>query len=250
MKKLITFCIVVIPLAGLSSFAPAAITNGGFESGMTGWTAEYANDGSNYGYNYELSVTDSYHYSGDSALWGKSYIVGDYSYWAEDDWARTYVWSDSQDLSSVTSIQLHLTDFQSNPDSYNFGWGWGQEVFLMLDDGTNQTSVLLAENHQHPYGTSLIEAGEYTISTGGDGRDWYDFDVPLDASYFGGLSGLDLTSAKVGIYWEAINWNSSSQTLWAGAAVDDIQLVYTPEPATMSLLGLGAFSLIRRKRSV
>jgi hypothetical protein len=246
MKKLITICIITLISAALPNIASADITNGGFETGdLTGWTAEYTNDGTNYGYSNELYVTSSYHHSGDNALWGYAYIIGDYSGYSdpESDWSRTYAWSDSQDLSSVTSIQLYLTDFISNYSHYY--WGWGQEVFLMLDDGTNQAAALLIDNHQDTY-TSLVDLGLYTTSVGSDERDWYGFDVPLNASYFGGISGLNLSSAKVGICWEAISWHSSSQTLWAGAAVDDIQLI--PEPATICLLGLGAVSLIRRKK--
>jgi hypothetical protein len=55
MKKLIAFCIVLLPLAGLSSFALAAMTNGGFESGMT---AKYADDGSNYGCGWSAAKTE------------------------------------------------------------------------------------------------------------------------------------------------------------------------------------------------
>lgn len=237
-------CLIMLTLASLSNIASAAITNGGFESGslIPGWTADYTNDGSNYGYDNQAYVTNDYHYSGDYALWGYSYIVGDYSGYsdAESDWARTYVWSDSQNLSNVASVQLHLTDFQSNPYSSDYGWGWGQDVFLMLDDGTNRASVLLVENHEQTY-ISLFDAGKYTTSTGGDGRTWYGFDVPLSS-----FSGINLSNAKVGICWEAISWNSSPLTLWTGAAVDDIQLV--PEPATVALLGLGALSLLRSRK--
>jgi hypothetical protein len=209
----------------------------------------YTNDGSNLGYTNQAYVTGQYHYSGDYALWGYADITGT-DYHPAYDWSRTYVWSDYQDLSSVTSIKLYLTNFISSSSHSN--WGWGQEVFLMLDDGTNQASALLIDNHEETY-TSLVDRGLYTDSTGGDGNIWHGFDAPLstDANYFGaGFSSLNLSNAKVGICWEAISWNGANYTfgpLWAGAAVDDIQLV-VPEPATICLLGLGGLLLSRNRK--
>jgi hypothetical protein len=238
----------MLTLAVLPNIA-SALTNGGFESGSLtpGWNSVYTNDGSNSSYANQALVTDDYYYSGDYALWGYAEITGT-DWHPAYDWARTYVWSDYQDLSGVTSIKLYLTNFISS--NIHSNWGWGQDVFLMLDDGTNQASVLLVENHEPTY-LSLFDRGLYTASTGDDENTWYGFDAHLstDPNYFGaGFSSLDLSNTKVGICWEAISWNGGNGTLWAGAAVDDIQLV--PEPTTICLLGFGALSLLRRKRGV
>jgi len=244
-KRLITICIITLTLAAFSNIA-SAITNGGFESGdLTGWTTNYTNDGSNNGYSNQALATNDYHYSGDYALWGYAEVTS-IDWYPAYDFSRTYVWSDYQDLSSVTSIKLYLTSFISSYEHSN--WGWGQEVFLMLDDGTNQASVLLVENHEPTY-LSLVDLGLYTDSTGGDGNIWHGFNAPLstDPNYFGAeFSNLTLSNTKVGICWEAISWNGGSGTLWAGAAVDDIQLV--PEPATICLLGLGGLLLGRNRK--
>lgn len=244
MKKSIAVRIITLTLAVLPSIASADISNGGFESGMTGWTTEYTNDGTNNGYTNQAYVTTQYHHSGTYSLWGYSDIYRKDSY-PEYDWSRTYVWSAPQNLSSVTSIKLYLTNFLSNYyDPLN--WGWGQEVLLMLDDGTNQAGVSLIDNHESPY-ASLVDLGLYTYSLGNDTNHWYGFDVPLSENYFAGLSNFDLSSTKVGICWEAISWNSSNPALFAGASVDDIQLV--PELATICLLGLGGLALLRKRRA-
>ena len=246
MKTVLTMSVFLMASA---SFCFGAPVNGGFESGMTGWTSVSENDGSNYGSSNELYTTTDYHYSGASALWGKATIVGDYNPqgppypWDAPgrDWSHTYVWSGLTDLTNVTSIKLYLTDFQSG-SYFPYGWGWGQEVWLVVSDGTYTAQALLAENHQTPYGIPLPS----TNSVGSDGRTWLGFDIALTSANFSGLNSLNKSSAKVGVCWEADSWTYGSQTLWAGAAVDDIQL--TPEPATISLLAFGGILLLRRKK--
>lgn len=223
----------------LASMAWAAPLNGGFESGMAGWTTGYVNDGSNWGATGNALVTDDYYYSGQNALWGAVQIVGDNSYWWEEDWSRAYVWSETTNLTNTTSIQLYLTDFQSN--QVHQSWGWGQEIFLVLTDGTTTVSALLVENHEPGYATPQPSVP----SIGADGRIWSGFDIALTSQNFGtSITNLNLASAQYGIMWEAINWNSSSQTLYANCAIDDIALV--PEPASLALLTVGALVLRRR----
>ncbi|MCX5653821.1 MAG: PEP-CTERM sorting domain-containing protein [Planctomycetota bacterium] len=243
-----TILMVSVFLMASASFCFSAPINGGFESGLTGWTQVNENDGSNWGYSNDLYTTTDYHYSGTSALWGKATIVGDYQAGGSPypwdapgrDWSHTHIWSGLTNLTNVTSIQLYLTDFQSS--SIHSGWGWGQEVFLALSDGTYTAQALLVENHEPTYTPQ-----PHTTSVGSDGRTWFGFDIALTTANFGSdLNSLNKSSAKVGVYWEADSWEYVSQTLWAGAAVDDIQL--TPEPATISLLVFGGIFLLRRKK--
>lgn len=232
--------------------------NGGFEQGLSGWTSTCNDDGTNWGYRNEFGLTSDYHHSGDSALWGKTTIVGDNGNpkdpgtpWEGSgrDWSCIDAWSDPSDVTDVVSIQLSLTDFQFNPN--HFGWGYGQQVWLTLSDGVNTLRALLLENHEQPY--SIPQP--YSTSVGSDGRTWRDYDVDLTEENFPGLGGINKMSTMVGICWEADSWYSTSQTLWSGAAVDDIRLIQnssTPEPGTAIFLSVGvvmglAFGLCRRK---
>lgn len=246
MKRSLIAAGTAICLALCCGPAGADLINGGFESGMTGWTAQYAQDGSNGGYSYELGASTAYHFSGAKSLWGKAYVVGDYSDWSQTDWADTYAWSAMQDLRNLKYVQLYLRGFDS--DATHLGWGWGQEIYLVISDGTNSASACLIENHQQTFG-SMYDSGAYTTVTGNDGQSWLCFQVPNNATFFGsGITSVNHSSAKVGIMWEAVNWNSSPETLWAGAYVDDVSLVPVPEPATLTLLALGSLALLRRRK--
>ena len=222
------------------------LTNGGFESGMTGWTSQYTQDGSNSGYSNQLYTTSAYHFSGQNSLYGYAYVVGDSSYWAEDDWSRTYAWSAPQDLRQLIHIQLYLAGFSSN--TTHFSWGYGQEVWLVLSDGTHSAQALLIDNHEPDFG-SLVDRGLYSTAVGNDGRTWYRYQVEPTTTYFGGISSVDLSNARVGVMWEALSWHSSPQTLWAGAYVDDISLKMIPEPLTAVGFLLGGTLLALRRRT-
>lgn len=244
-KSALVLCGLVV-----SSSAWAGIVNGGFESGLTGWTVQTSDDGSNNGWSGSATVVNDYYYSGGSSLRGSASVNGDYSYWAEDDWSRTYAWSDSANLNGSTSIKFYLTDFQSNPPADS--WGWGQEIYLLLNDGVHQAGVMVIQNHEPTY-TSLFDLGLYTPSTGDDGRTWYCFDVPLnaDAANFGSAFGnLDLANTKIGFEWEALSWFSQPQTMLASAVIDDVSLQPVPEPSGLLALagGIGCLAPILRRR--
>jgi len=216
MKTII--CLLVFMFT--ASFSFGALINGGFETGdMTGWTSVYENPENNLCY-----VASHSFYSGGYALQAVASA-------GANDWTRTYAWSDFQDMSSATAITLQLTDVSFN-DSNDYQ-GWGQEISLMLNDGTNQSSVLLAYNSQPPYGPSH----EYTLSIGSDGKTWQGFDVALGD--FNVITGFNLSNAKVGIRWETVSWdNAPIGGLWASSAVDDVRIIPEPPSKTITIFGL------------
>jgi len=246
--------VAALALMMLAQPALAGLVNGGFETGnLTGWTSEYYHNVGG-GFANELEVKNTYHYTGSYALWGKAYVLGDGISYPDDDRTYTYAWSGYQNLTGAVSVSLYLTDFQTNP-SPAFGWGYGQEIYLVISDGTKATARALIDNHENPWG-SLFDAGRYTASTGSDGRTWYRFQLNMNDADFPGtgdhaelnakLSELNLASAKVGVLWEALNW-AGAQELWAGGAVDDVDVTLVPEPAALALTLLGLPLVLRRR---
>jgi hypothetical protein len=252
LKCALVKCALVLCGLVVYSSAWAGIANGGFESGLTGWTVQTTN-GSNWGWGGDATVVNNYYYSGGSSLYGFASVNGDDTRFfpTEDrDWSRTYAWSDSANLNGSTSVKFYLTDFQSNPPAG--GWGWGQEIFLLLNDGVHEAGVLVIDNHEPTY-TSLFDLGLYTPSTGDDGRTWYCFDVPLnaDAANFGSAFGnLNLANTKIGFEWEADSWYDYPQNLLASAVIDDVSLQPVPEPSGLLALagGIGCLAPILRRR--
>lgn len=223
------------------------IANGGFENGLTGWTSQYEEDGSNWGNSYVFYTTANPRRSGAKALFAGVGLASDQD-GSNDDWARLYAWSDPLDLTYAASIRLHLGNIGLNPD--HNPWGYGQAIYLVLTDGSSRVRCALADVYEEPF-PSLFDSGDYTTSTGDDGLTWYGFDVELNASRFGPeLSTLSLSSARIGFEWECIVRHDVHEKLWSQSGVDDVSVAYVPEPGSMAALAVGATGFLIKKRGL
>ena len=135
------------------------------------------------------------------------------------------------------------------------GWSSG------YGDGFSQDIVLTGgETYAYSFRTKVTEA----IAPGysGSGTGYYSMRLYWDNGGYMDIEGIQYESAG----WETITgtfeaqagatgagltmfaWGNTASYQHMGQAYDDISIVAVPEPLTMSLLGLGALVLRRRKK--
>jgi hypothetical protein len=235
-----------------------------FEQGLSDWTIEHRQDsfpGTTHQFTEE--VVENRASRGERCIrLGAQVVDNDEEMgW---DFTQTIVWKEDYDLSSVRAIWLDMTDI-SHADPASF-WGYGMEAALVVSDGVHESYALLWAYHEEPYFDPGIEDNRYeSIVTGADGTSWYRYRVPLDdpsrwgTTDLGGgpLSAVNLSNAKIGIYYAASSWyRYPPQTLFCQGLVDNVHF----ESAIPILNGRGmiilsssllgaALWLIKRRRS-
>lgn len=243
MKKVYLFILSLLLLGSLS--ASPVLADLSYEQGLTDWTvAQRADTWPSTSHEYTSDVvTDRYSDGVQSVRLGAK-VIGDESPWEESDKTQTIVWKNgTYDLTHGLSVSVDMADIQHAIEQYD--WGWGMEADLILSDGTNETRSLLWDYHEENtggYGPAGLEDNLSTSTvTGADGNEWFRYRVPLTADKwygtdFGGgpLSGLNLSSVKIGVVYAAINWHSSPQTLWANGLVDNVRIEYEPSTPTIT----------------
>ena len=146
-----------------------------------------------------------------------------------------------QYLTGTWSVQASGGD----PDGYALGHGAGNEAFAQV--------------------VPLPAGGTCSFNVKTDSAMWYDAYLMKEgdsfAAYYGTVPGnvafdegeVDTTNGQWTLVSKTIPANPSFSylclTFWTGAntGIDNVSVL--PEPATMSVLGLGALALLRRRRA-
>jgi choice-of-anchor C domain-containing protein len=118
----------------------------------------------------------------------------------------------------------------------------GQEYLVTFD---------MAGNPYEDYGDPSIK--HMRVEAAGDSID-YSFDAAgHDYTNMGWVTRswqFTAISTSTAIEFYTLDAAISGYSGYCGPALDNVSVVFIPEPATIALLGLGALSLLRRKRSV
>jgi hypothetical protein len=247
MKKLITICAVLTMILAVSGAAQATTTVQGFESDTGDWsgTVTRANSpltpaGGSY---YAIVQNGAYTYFDHAAspVWTGPYTQS----------IDVYIDSDAGAVGAKWNFDMGINRASDGTwlDDTGIGAGKAEDGWYVVYTGNAGEYV--------GGGTKIDTSGWYTIGavwTAGDnfltrhvfveplnGAEIYSFD---NTKTYQGLAVLDHNLRPGG---PSYGW-FSQLTMSGGLAVDNATLTVVPEPATMALLGLGALSLLRRKK--
>jgi hypothetical protein len=225
MKKLVTTCVIMLTLAVLSNIA-SALTNGGFESGMTGWstigvasieTAAYGagpTEGS-----YQALVT-----SGDGSV--------------SDSTIETFLGLAAGTLDSLIAgdanegSAIRQTITAGAGDILTFNWNFLTDEVEEGDDVPDFAFVSIVSN----FSEILADAVSSTF-------------VPSNTPFYDetGFSTFQYTFQTSGTFTLGFGvMDEDDEVVDSGLLLDNVTII--PEPATICLLGLGALSLLRKRK--
>jgi hypothetical protein len=246
MKKLITICAVVVMILVVSGAAQATTTVQGFESDTGDWAGTITR------VNSPLTPAG-----------GSWYAIVQENAYTYFDHAASPVWTGPY----TQSIDVYIdTAAGAVGDKWNFDMGINR-----ASDGTwlDDTGIGAGKAADGWYVNYTGNAGEYggggtKIDTSG----WYTIGAVWTAGssfltrhvFVEPLNGAEIYSFDNTKNYQGLGFDPAHQpggpsygwfsqlTMSGGLAVDNATLTVVPEPATMCLLGLGALSLIRRKK--
>jgi hypothetical protein len=251
MKKILA---VAIAGMGVSGFAQASsFVNGGFESGLTGWTG---GGGSWNIYTQGVAPVDPLTYAGGPSnntvmTGGVDPITGATTVFAGSQSVRL---NDSVNNYSVSTLTQSITNYTDT--NIYFQWNavlesshdvWNSDYFsLTLHDDTTHTDVLTRSF------SSASAPGTFTQFGNWYGSGWQLENIDLTHAGAGGTSivGDDFTLSLLAS--DCPYGGHAGYVYLDGFAPVIIPQGQVPEPASLALMGLGvaALAAIRRKKSV
>jgi hypothetical protein len=132
------------------------------------------------------------------------------------------------------------------PDGRDLHGGW-MDVRTLLSGFAGQIELGFVSDREvtddEGSGWDEFEGPIFDVT---DSFAWYHGDLDGYISEYDDITYADLPDVKVLGVWITLYSNTAEENIAGELQVDQIELV--PEPATICLLGLGALSLIRRKK--
>jgi len=229
MKKLIAICIITLTLAALSNIA-SAITNGGFETGdFTGWSTIGV-----------TSIETAAYGTGPTEGSYQALVISEDGSLVSDSTIETFLGLAAGTLDGLIAANatagsaIKQTITVSAGDMLTFDWNFLTDEVEAGDDVPDFTFVSIVS------GTSeiLADAVSSTFVSSGTsfphetGFTMFPYTFPTSGTFTLGFGVMHAGDNEVD----------------SGLLLDNVTII--PEPATIALLGLGALSLLRRKRSV
>ena len=191
-------------------------------------------------------------------------VAGNAVHWDGDNGARSI--DDATVNPSIYSYDS-VTGVTSGSQSVHVNvTGWGQTLALRLDyaqrvdfmaNSIFSIDISVPANHVNDGSGGWTEIYNVTLNTEGYG--WHDqFTAPAMQFGFWDNSGVqtqtltfDYSAAKGSMpavpNWVEIIFATNSDGVHSNLYFDNAQVI-VPEPATLSILGLGALALVRRKK--
>ncbi len=242
MKKLMTICLVVLVIAAIvhaNAVSTSAARMDWTSLTITGditWTED-----SNYSYSYAYAADDTgYSYDEqEEPGWADTYAYA----WIGNSWGDAYT-DNSYLYESVYASASKTTTTQAYSSASANRWG----NFTAISDGPVQFSAdyeLLQSLYTDYVGESAYGYAQARLSLeNSSAYEWGEDRAWLENSVWDGglINDEDAGTLMVAVYFDA--GNSGFFQAWVGNDAG----AQIPEPATLSLLGLGALSLIRRKK--
>jgi hypothetical protein len=224
----ITICVIMLTLAVLPNIASADVTNGGFETGdFTGWSTIGV-----------ASIETAAYGAGPTEGSYQALVISEDGSLVSDSTIETFLGLAAgtldglidDDATAGSAIKQTIT--ASAGDMLTFDWNFlTDEMVGTVPDFTfvsivSGTSEILAD-----VGSSTFVSSATTFSNE-TGFTMFTYTFPTSGTFTLGFGVMHA-------------WDNEVDS---GLLLDNVTII--PEPTTICLLGLGALSLLRRKRSV